>query len=385
MSEKPWVAHVLSVYLRMGSNCMYPQIGGLRRYRPLVLCKRTQNLDRFPLDMSEARIVRAFANPLRKFYQRFARRHFAEHFPAFLKALDQLKPRIVHSHFAARGYEELPLKRRCGAAHVVSTYGADIWKHGSQEEWRRKYRILFAESDVFLAEGNAMKAKMVELGCEPEKAVVQHLGVYLDTIDFAPRRVGEDGIIRCLMAGRAVEKKGMEYGIRAVARVARKHPNLRLTMMATGDTKGKTGRIAQLKQVAVDLGIADKITWYGMQPFDVYLRITRDSHLFMSPSVLAADGDAEGGCPLTILELSAAGMPILASEHCDIPEAVIDGVTGYLAPERDVDALSERLEYLVAHPEQWEAMGRAGRAHIEMEYNARAQPAKLETIYDRLI
>ena len=109
------------------------------------------------------------------------------------------------------------------------------------------------------------------------------------------------------------------------------------------------------------------------------------SALTMTPSVLASNGDAEGGCPVTVIELSAAGMPVLSSRHCDIPEVVLDGVSGHLAPEKDVEALTDRLEFLVTHPELWPGMGRAGRAHVEVQFNAALQPGRLENIYDELL
>jgi colanic acid/amylovoran biosynthesis glycosyltransferase len=83
--------------------------------------------------------------------------------------------------------------------------------------------------------------------------------------------------------------------------------------------------------------------------------------------------------------MSASGMPIISTYHCDIPEVVVDGESGLLVPERDVDALAERLEYLVNHPEKWEEMGRAGRQHIEAEYDVRKQVPKLEKLYAKAL
>jgi colanic acid/amylovoran biosynthesis glycosyltransferase len=83
--------------------------------------------------------------------------------------------------------------------------------------------------------------------------------------------------------------------------------------------------------------------------------------------------------------MSAYGMPIVSTFHCDIPEVVIDGVSGFLVPEKDVNALAERLEHLITHPELWESMGRAGRVHIEKEFNSITQAAKLEAFYDSLL
>lgn len=384
MSAKRVVAHCVRTWLRFGSNWIYPQVGGLRRYRPIVLCKNTVNLSHFPLDAAGGKIITAYSNPLQHLYQKLARKYWAKHYPAYFKALAHIRPSLIHSHFAAHGYEDLPLARRLSSPYVISTYGADIWKLGAREEWRVKYRQLFAEASALLAEGTAMKRKMVELGCDEAKVRVLRLGVDLEKIRFLPRAPEANGTVRCLMAGRAVEKKGMRYGLLAFANAAQKFNNLRLSIIVVGDSKRKRAHIEELKRLATDRGVADRVTWYGPQPYDAYLKITEQAHIFMAPSVLAQDGDAEGGCPVTVIELSAAGMPILGTTHCDIPEVVIDGKTGLLAAEKDADGLTRRLEHLLSHPETWAAMGRAGRAHIEAEHNARIQPARLEEIYDTL-
>jgi colanic acid/amylovoran biosynthesis glycosyltransferase len=83
--------------------------------------------------------------------------------------------------------------------------------------------------------------------------------------------------------------------------------------------------------------------------------------------------------------MSAYGMPIVSTFHCDIPEVVINGESGFLVKEKDVDGLAERLEHLITHPELWESMGRTGRKHIEEEFNIVTQAAKLEAFYDSVL
>ena len=102
----------------------------------------------------------------------------------------------------------------------------------------------------------------------------------------------------------------------------------------------------------------------------------------LQASVTAADGDGEGGAPVVLLDAQAAGMPVVATHHADIPEYVVDGHSGLLAPERDVEALSECIRTLVEDPQRWAAMGRAGRRHVEQNYNVVTQCAALEDIYD---
>ena len=107
-------------------------------------------------------------------------------------------------------------------------------------------------------------------------------------------------------------------------------------------------------------------------------------HLLLQTSVTADDGDTEGGAPVILLDAQASGMPVVASRHADIPEYVVDGTTGYLAPERDVEALADRILELVEHPEVWPTMGKAGRDHVTEHFNATTQSEKLEHIYDEL-
>jgi colanic acid/amylovoran biosynthesis glycosyltransferase len=385
MSDKPIIAHSVIRYLPISENWIYTQIKGLRRYRPLVLTKKSENLNYFSVDDVDGVVVEAYTNSWQRLYQKLARRFATGHYPAYIAALKEYPAVILHSHLAQHGYDDIYLARRFKLPHIVSTYGADIWRFGVIEEWQRKYQELFSAADCFLVEGNAMKQRMIDLGCSPHKIQVQHLGVDLNKIKYLPRELSKDKTVRCLMAGRAMEKKGMIYGLKAFANIAKRSRQIELVIMTWGESAHKKGLIARLKNMAREEEVADRITWYGLQPYDEYIRITERCHIFMTPSIIAANGDAEGGCPVTAIELSAAGMPIVGFAHCDIPEVVLDGVTGYLAPEKDIHGLTKRLERVVNQPDTWKRMGAAGRQHIEAEYNADVQVRRLEDIYTRLI
>ncbi len=110
----------------------------------------------------------------------------------------------------------------------------------------------------------------------------------------------------------------------------------------------------------------------------------RRHHVFVAPSVTAGDGDTEGGAPVSLIEMSASGMMIASSTHCDIPGVIVDGRTGFLSPERDVDALTANLRRIVTERDAWPAMQAAGRAHIEAEFDARRQGERLAAIYHEI-
>lgn len=65
--------------------------------------------------------------------------------------------------------------------------------------------------------------------------------------------------------------------------------------------------------------LEDKVRFMGYQPYEVMLGECYKHHIFISPSVASEDGDVEGGAPVTIIEMAASGMPIVSTNHCDIP------------------------------------------------------------------
>jgi colanic acid/amylovoran biosynthesis glycosyltransferase len=97
-------------------------------------------------------------------------------------------------------------------------------------------------------------------------------------------------------------------------------------------------------------------------------------------SVTAEDGDEEG-TPTVLLEASSTGLPVVSTWHSGIPEIVVDGETGFLVPERDSEALAERLGQLLDRPELWRSMGRNGRRHIEESFDARTLSRELVQHY----
>jgi len=245
--------------------------------------------------------------------------------------------------------------------------------------WLAKYRELFARGAAFLVEGNFMKEQLVRLGCPADKVIVQHIGVDCAKFKYRERKLNPGEPVRILIAAAFREKKGIEYALKAFAQVYQKNPDIRLRILGDGPLR------ARIERLIKELGIATVVTMLGEQPYAVFRDELERAHLFLSPSVTASDGDTEGGCPVAIIEAQATGLPVLSTFHADIPEVVIHGKTGLLAPEKNVAVLADNLSYLVTHPEVWADMGRRGREHVEREYNVVHQIARLEDIYESIL
>ena len=150
----------------------------------------------------------------------------------------------------------------------------------------------------------------------------------------------------------------MEYAIRAIAKVAARYPDLEYKIGGDGPLKN------YLQGLIDSLNLSEKVKILGFQMQENVRKLIEDADLFLAPSVTSQDGDIEG-IPVAIMEAMARGLPILSTRHAGIPELVEDGESGFLVPERDPNALAEKLTYLMQHQDLLPVMGKAGRDFIE--------------------
>lgn len=280
---------------------------------------------------------------------------------------------IVHCQFGTLGRTALAL-RDIGAVTgtlVVSFRGADL----GHAQRSRDYRGLFEKGDLFLPVCDALGQQLVGLGCNPNKIRVHHSGIKVSGFSFMERRGVGQGPTRLLTVGRLIEKKGIAYGIEAVARLKASGRHVRYTVAGDGELK------AQLEQMISDLGLGAEIQLVGATSNEDVIGLLRDAHLFIAPSVTAENGDQEG-IPNVLKEAMATGIPVVSTTHSGIPELVKDGVSGCLVPERDSAALADRLADLIDHPERWAAMGRAGRQRVEVEFDSEKLTEQLIRLYE---
>src|SRR5207253_10169038 len=132
---------------------------------------------------------------------------------------------------------------------------------------------------------------------------------------------------------RLVPKKGIEYAIRAVAKVV---PQLaadgrRVQYQIVGDGQLRDS----LVQLTEQLGLDQSVTFLGWKTHAEVAALIAEADALLAPSITADDGDKEGN-PVSIMEALAVGRPVFSTFHSAIPEIVRDGVNGFLVAERDV-------------------------------------------------
>lgn len=287
---------------------------------------------------------------------------------------------IIHCHFGTIGRFGAQLKRAGIAGKlVVAFHGRDI-SQVPAEEGVDAYQDLFALADMMMPVSRYWEQKLVLMGADPNQIKVHRMGIDLEQFQYKARQLSEAGELRILTVARLVEKKGIAYAIEAVAHLRERRPDMKIRYDIVGDGP----QHAELIQMLNDLGLEETVNLQGAGTREEVYRRIMDAHLFLLPSITDKSGDQEG-IPVSLMEAMATGLPILSTVHTGIPELVKDGVSGFLAPERDSAGLAGRLEYLVEHPEIWPAMGRDGRARVAEMHDIRKLNRQLIESYQHLI
>ncbi len=286
---------------------------------------------------------------------------------------------IIHCQFATYGF----------LGHVIRILAAPKGKmimaiRGYEIGWfftwgtKDVFNQLFKKGDFFLPNCGYFKDRIIKLGCDENKITVLRSGIDCSRFFFSPRSLPPDHRVRIVTTGRLVEKKGIEYGIRAVAKLATVNRNIEYSIIGDGPLK------EDLQQLIEQLGVGDLVKLLGRKQQQEVIEILDNSHIFIAPSVTGEDGNQEG-IPNVLKEAMAMGLPVISTYHSGIPELIEDGISGFLVPERDADTLAEKLSYLIEHPEVWSEIGQAGRNYVEQHYDINQLNEQLVEIYQQLL
>jgi colanic acid/amylovoran biosynthesis glycosyltransferase len=364
---------------------MYTQIKNLPELVEVhIVCERTEHLDQFKLpNIHCLKDVSPFKYLLEKLFRIYNVRHWWGH---LYTMTENVQAQIIHSHFGHIGWADMMTAKQARVKHIVTFYGADVNKLPEKDKsWISRYSELFNSANSFLCEGPYMANALKELGCSPEKIKVHHLGVNVDTIPYKPRYWESNKPLRFLIAASFREKKGITYALEAIAKL-QNEVSVEVTIIGDANSEIASQEEKQrILRIIGNSGLQSKTKLLGYQPYSVFFLEAYNSHIYLSPSVTAKDGDTEGGAPVSIIEMMATGMPVVSTNHCDIPEVIQYGISNWLVEERDVSGLLNKIRWLIDNQNEWKKISLAGRKHVEKNFNARRQGFKLSKIYSDLL
>ena len=222
--------------------------------------------------------------------------------------------------------------------------------------------------------GDFFRRRVIELGCTPDRIAVLRSGIDIEHFAFAPPTPPADGIVRVAFVGRLVEKKGVEYAVRAIAALREAGSQVELDIVGDGLLRPR------LEALIADLGVAPWVRLQGARDHDGVVEMLAAAHLMVAPSVTAADGDQDASVN-TLKEAMAMGLPVVGTRHGGIPELVEHGISGVLVPERDAAALAQAIRRMADAAEHWHSFGLTGRRKVEAEYDMHRLNDRLLEIY----
>lgn len=290
---------------------------------------------------------------------------------------------IVHVHFADMAWFYLEVPRRLQVPLVVSFYGWDYEQLPNLFPiYKKRIQRLFQEADLFLCEGehgcNILKMK----GCPVHKIKIQKLGVPIEKIPFYKRNKKREEL-HLVQVASFTEKKGHIYTLKAFERSLEKCPNLRLTLIGGENQPGLRKEI--LNQIELS-GLSNKIVVKKSVDHSILYEFLENHHVFIHPSCYAADGDCEGGAPIVLLNAQATGMPVISTNHCDIPMEVLHKETGFLSEEKDIEALALNIQkFYEMSEDQYHRFCNKARKHVLSNFNAKENAVELRRRYAELV
>lgn len=257
-----------------------------------------------------------------------------------------------------------------GLPWAASAHARDIW---TTPEWEKREKL--AELDWLVTCTAVGRDHLAALAPDPGRVSLLYHGLDLSRFPPPPgQRPARDGAdpgdpVRLLSIGRAVEKKGYDDLLDALARLP-ETLSWRLTHIGGGALADT------LKRRAEALGLSGRIVWLGPRAQEEVIAACRAADLFVLASREAGDGDRDG-LPNVLMEAQSQGLACLSTRFSAIPELIVEGETGRLVPPRDPAALAEALAGLIADPAERARLGAAGAARVRKAFDFESNVARL--------
>jgi glycosyltransferase involved in cell wall biosynthesis len=274
-----------------------------------------------------------------------------------LNKVDIQENDLFHVHFGQNFVAFQKLFLEINNPVIVSFHGLDA------SEYIRKmgkdcYNVLFTRVDLITTPSYEMQNVLLSIGCNKEKMIVHRYGV--NTNKFVPQEKFDQKGITILTVARLVEKKGIEYSIKAFAEI--NSDNAVYKIIGEGPLEN------ELKKMVAQLGINNKVLFLGPMSNDEIVNEMKNTDIYILTSITASNGDKEG-LPVTLIEAQSTGIPVVSTIHAGIPELIIDNQTGFLCKEKDIKCISDKLNILINKPDIRRKFSKQAREKVTEEFD----------------
>lgn len=240
-------------------------------------------------------------------------------------------------------------------------HGLDVSHTKTLSDYRKDYLNLFINCEYIFPISDLWASKLADMGCDKNKIHVCRMGINVSQFTFKPRdKIGSP--LKITSVCRLIEKKGLEYALRACAELKKRGIDYHFTIVGTGPLE------TELNLLIAELALQDFVTLEGFQPQEKVKEILDCSDVFLLPSVTASNGDMEG-IPVALMEAMSNGLPVVSTKHSGIPELIENNESGWLANEKNSIQLADILQNIAKGNYSVQDITRQARVVIETKFN----------------
>lgn len=385
---RPHVISLCGTYLKPEMQSIYRQIVGLKRVRTTVYAQWLENEAMFPFERI-TRLIKLHHRPKGNFLKRFWYKYIIKQWPPPVEInkyvgpchpwdlIDKLasdKPDLVHAYYGHKAVGYLPMLKEWGGPFVVSFHGVDVAKDMDKPEHVAAMREVLERAEFVMARSQSLLERVAALGCPAEKLRLNRTPIPMTHLQSAVRTPPADGEWRLVQACRLIAKKGLFTAIEAMQEVVKTYPKAKYLICGTGPQE------ARLREEIAKHGLSANVELLGWLSQEQLQAEYQRAHIFLHPSELTKDSDQEG-IPNSMLEAMATGLPVVATQHGGIPEAVTHERDGLLVPEKNHTELARAILQVLGAPAMLADLSAEAARSVRANFEAGVQIAKMEDVY----
>jgi len=372
LGDRPALVSVCGTFLPKEALHIHRQVCAVESFDHWVVTRRRENAGLFPFE----KLVTLKKSPFRGL-SRLVYRMRGQRVPfsgretrQLLRLTREKRAAVVHIYLGNVAARAVSYLSREQATRVVSFHGGDL----SDDVTAADFRALCSYTDLFLVRSRSLADALEERGCPPERIRLNRTGVPIPSHFTGKTAPPGDRPVRILQACRFIAKKGLDVTLRAVHRLAETGRDVILGLAGGGPEEDR------LRCMAGELGLADRVRFLGFLDNPTLLEVLPEYDVFVHPSRTTSSGDREG-IPNSILEAMANGLPVVATRHSGIPEAITDRKDGLLIGEADAAALAGAIERLLDFPQLYANISRSAHKTVAARFSIPACARALEASY----
>jgi colanic acid/amylovoran biosynthesis glycosyltransferase len=255
---------------------------------------------------------------------------------------------VILGEYLSHSYPFFNISQKLNIPYFAHAHGEDISRHLKEIQWQKKY-LNYNKSAGIITINKVSKQRLIDIGINPEKINIIPYGVNVDIVPPKQRLLRSK--IHCLAVGRMVAKKAPILLLDAFRRASEVCLSLHLDYVGNGEF------LPAVKQYIKAFSMSDRVTLHGELPNLSILNLMQISDIFLQHSITDPDTGDEEGLPVAILEAMSSGLPVVSTYHAGIPDAVLDGITGFLVEEGETQLMAEKVIQLSINYELRQNLG----------------------------